>query len=144
MYNAHAPTIMVTLCCVCRHPIIVLYVAIAVSVLHVLSFLFMHWNVSFKALVSFRKVAQLIDAEYVQVIPHKFSGKAEIVPLEIRQTVRSSTATATQHQPNSRAATAVPPCQSSKHHTRIVWERTASSPRQFKNGSSSLYYQFHR
>eukprot|EP00878_Enallax_costatus_P016666 GHUV01017486.1.p1 GENE.GHUV01017486.1~~GHUV01017486.1.p1 ORF type:complete len:1230 (+),score=386.32 GHUV01017486.1:189-3878(+) len=86
MYNAHAPTIMVTLCCVCRHPIIVLYVAIAVSVLHVLSFLFMHWNVSFKALVSFRKVAQLIDAEYVQVIPHKFSGKAEIVPLEIRQT----------------------------------------------------------
>jgi hypothetical protein len=51
----------------CRHPQYVVYASIVVSVLHVLSFLFTHWIVSFNALVNYKRVGKLNDAEYIQV-----------------------------------------------------------------------------
>uniref|UniRef100_A0A383WJ86 Cation-transporting ATPase n=1 Tax=Tetradesmus obliquus TaxID=3088 RepID=A0A383WJ86_TETOB len=67
------------------HPLFVVYASVVVAVLHVLSFLFTHWLVSFNALVNYKRVQKLNDAEYIQVVPHKFSGNADIVPLEFRQ-----------------------------------------------------------
>jgi hypothetical protein len=51
----------------CRRPQYVAYASIVVSVLHVLSFLFTHWIVSFNALVNYKRVDKLNDAEYIQV-----------------------------------------------------------------------------
>jgi hypothetical protein len=51
----------------CRHPLYVVYASVVVSVLHVLSFLFTHWIVSFNALVNYKRVDKLNDAEYIQV-----------------------------------------------------------------------------
>jgi hypothetical protein len=51
----------------CRHPLYVVYASVVVSVLHVLSFLFTHWIVSFNALVNYKRVDKLEDAEYIQV-----------------------------------------------------------------------------
>jgi hypothetical protein len=45
----------------------VAYASIVVSVLHVLSFLFTHWIVSFNAVVNYKRVDKLNDAEYIQV-----------------------------------------------------------------------------
>lgn len=44
-----------------------MYLLAFVMVLQVLSFLFTAWSVSFKALVNYRPVASLEDADYVQV-----------------------------------------------------------------------------
>lgn len=52
---------------VSRHPQLVVYLLAFVMVLQVLSFLFTAWSVSFKALVNYRPVASLEDADYVQV-----------------------------------------------------------------------------
>lgn len=45
----------------------VLYAFIVVSALQVLSFLFTHWIVTFNALVNYKRVDKLNDAEYIQV-----------------------------------------------------------------------------
>lgn len=50
-----------------RHPLYVVYASVVVAVLHVLSFLFTHWLVSFNALVNYKRVEKLNDAEYIQV-----------------------------------------------------------------------------
>lgn len=63
------------------------YVLAASMVLHVLSLLFLHWNVGFDAAVSYRPVEQLADAEYVHVVPPALMGAAAIAPLEMRTAV---------------------------------------------------------
>lgn len=64
------PTPAAIMCCLwprCRHPQVCAYVLAVTMVLHVLAVLFTYWSVSFNALVNYKAVTALSDAEYVQV-----------------------------------------------------------------------------
>lgn len=57
------------------------------GVLNVLTHLFTHWSMRFRALATTASVKDLDDAELVLVVPVKFNGKTELVPLERRAVV---------------------------------------------------------
>lgn len=57
------------------------------AVLHMLAFLFTHWSVGFKAFVSCSRASTLEDADMMLVVPVKFAGSMELVPLERRVVV---------------------------------------------------------
>ncbi len=49
--------------------------------LHVLAILFTYWSVSFNALVNYKAVAALADAEYVQVSRDRASSTVQLMLL---------------------------------------------------------------
>lgn len=63
----------------------------AAAVLHVLTFLFTHWNTSVQAAVTCKRAYSLAAATQVQVIPDKFHGASEIVPIYKKLLVRDGT-----------------------------------------------------
>ncbi|OVA03886.1 Cation-transporting P-type ATPase [Macleaya cordata] len=64
------------------------------SVLHILVLLFTSWSVDFRCFVQFSKVKEIHGADACKVIPAKFSGSKEILPLHFRkQLTGSSSAT---------------------------------------------------
>ncbi len=60
------------------------------GVLNVLTHLFTHWSMRFRAFATTASVRDLDDAELVLVVPVKFNGKTELVPLERRAVVGSA------------------------------------------------------
>lgn len=48
---------------------------------HILTELFTYWSINFKALALCARVKEIRKAEVVKVVPKKFSGHTEIVPL---------------------------------------------------------------
>ncbi|KAG2488279.1 hypothetical protein HYH03_013129 [Edaphochlamys debaryana] len=54
------------------------------ALLNILVHLFTHWSISFRAAVSTADVSDLDDAEVVLVVPVRFNGKKELVPLDRR------------------------------------------------------------
>ncbi|XP_020593428.1 probable manganese-transporting ATPase PDR2 [Phalaenopsis equestris] len=57
------------------------------AVFHILVLLFTAWSVDFKCFVRFRKVSDIRSADACKVVPAKFSGAKEIVPLHFQRTV---------------------------------------------------------
>ncbi|GFR45826.1 hypothetical protein Agub_g7190, partial [Astrephomene gubernaculifera] len=55
-----------------------------VALLNILAHLFTHWSIRFRALVSTANVSDLDDAEVVLVVPVRFNGSTELVPLDRR------------------------------------------------------------
>ncbi|KXZ52689.1 hypothetical protein GPECTOR_9g735 [Gonium pectorale] len=55
-----------------------------VSLLNILVHLFTHWSIRFRTLVSTADVADVDEAEVVLVVPVKFNGTRELVPLDRR------------------------------------------------------------
>ncbi|KAJ0981077.1 hypothetical protein J5N97_009332 [Dioscorea zingiberensis] len=63
-----------------------------ISASHILVFLFTAWSVDFRCFVQFSKVNNIYGADACKIIPTKFSGAKEIVPLHFRkQSARTST-----------------------------------------------------
>uniref|UniRef100_A0ACD5THA0 Uncharacterized protein n=2 Tax=Avena sativa TaxID=4498 RepID=A0ACD5THA0_AVESA len=62
------------------------------SAFHILAFLFTAWSVDFRAFVGHSKVKDVHAANACKVIPAKFLGSKEIVPLHIQKTVAPSSA----------------------------------------------------
>ncbi|PKA61130.1 putative cation-transporting ATPase [Apostasia shenzhenica] len=56
-----------------------------VAVLHILVLLFTAWSVDFKCFVQFNKVGDILSADACKVIPAKFSGSKEVMPLHFRK-----------------------------------------------------------
>ncbi|CAK9272759.1 unnamed protein product [Sphagnum jensenii] len=59
----------------------------ALFVLHILTFLFSAWSVNFRCFVQATKVRDVHQADVVKVIPSKFSGSKEVVPLQMRKLI---------------------------------------------------------
>ncbi|CAM6077612.1 unnamed protein product [Sphagnum tenellum] len=59
----------------------------ALVVLHILTFLFSAWSVNFRCFVQATKVSDVHQADVVKVIPSKFSGSKEVVPLQMRKLI---------------------------------------------------------
>jgi hypothetical protein len=68
-----------------------------------LTFLFTHWNTSVQAAVTCKRAYSLAAATQVQVIPDKFHGASEIVPIYKKLLVRDET-TLYQPQPTSNSS----------------------------------------
>ncbi|KAJ6841422.1 putative manganese-transporting ATPase PDR2 [Iris pallida] len=64
----------------------------AAAALHVLVFLFTAWSVDFRCFVQFSKAKDVRSADACKVTPAKFSGSKEIVRLQARKPVASSSA----------------------------------------------------
>ncbi|KAG2425295.1 hypothetical protein HXX76_013876 [Chlamydomonas incerta] len=60
------------------------YGMVGASVLNILVHLFTHWSIRFRALASTAAIAETDDAECVLVVPVKFNGNTELVPLDRR------------------------------------------------------------
>ncbi|KAG2431042.1 hypothetical protein HYH02_013473 [Chlamydomonas schloesseri] len=60
------------------------YGVAGVAVLNILTHLFTHWSIRFRALASTAAIADIDDAECVLVVPVKFNGNTELVPLDRR------------------------------------------------------------
>ncbi|XP_024368121.1 probable manganese-transporting ATPase PDR2 isoform X1 [Physcomitrium patens] len=56
-------------------------------VLHILAFLFSVWSVDFRCFSQASKVTDIHQADFCKVIPAKFSGSKEVVPLQLRKLV---------------------------------------------------------
>ncbi|XXG50746.1 hypothetical protein AAC387_Pa02g4686 [Persea americana] len=54
------------------------------AVIHILAFLFTAWSVDFRCFVQFSKVKDIHHADACKIIPAKFSGSKETVPLHFR------------------------------------------------------------
>ncbi|XP_072959274.1 probable manganese-transporting ATPase PDR2 [Typha angustifolia] len=63
-----------------------------IAVTHILVLLFTGWSVDFRCFVQFSKVKDIHSANACKIIPAKFSGSKEIVPLNIRTIVAGSSA----------------------------------------------------
>ena len=61
-----------------------------IAVLHILTHLFTHWSIRFKAFVSTAVVTSIDDAELVLVVPVKFNGSIELAPLDRKPVVRKN------------------------------------------------------
>ncbi|KAI3834857.1 hypothetical protein MKW98_015970 [Papaver atlanticum] len=55
------------------------------GILHILVLLFEAWSVDFRCIVEFNKVKDIHQADSCKIIPAKFSGSKEIVPLRFRK-----------------------------------------------------------
>lgn len=54
------------------------------AVLNILTHLFTHWSIRFRAYASTAAIADIDDGECVLVVPVKFNGSTELVPLDRR------------------------------------------------------------
>ncbi|XP_074308297.1 putative manganese-transporting ATPase PDR2 [Silene latifolia] len=61
-----------------------------IAAFHILVLLFTAWSVDFKCFVQFSKVDNIHQADSCKIIPAKFCGSKEIVPLEFRKIAGSS------------------------------------------------------
>jgi hypothetical protein len=59
----------------------------AVALLNILVHLFTHWSIRFRAFASTSNLTDLDDAEVVLVVPVRFNGSTELVPLERKYVV---------------------------------------------------------
>ncbi|CAI9096849.1 OLC1v1033077C1 [Oldenlandia corymbosa var. corymbosa] len=57
---------------------------------HILVFLFTVWSIDFRCLVQYSKVNDIHQADACKVIPAKFCGSKEVVPLHVRKLAGSS------------------------------------------------------
>ncbi|GLC43701.1 hypothetical protein PLESTB_000409700 [Pleodorina starrii] len=60
------------------------YAMAVAALLNMLAHLFTHWSIQFRAFVSTANVSDLDDAEVVLVVPVRFNGSTELVPLDRR------------------------------------------------------------
>lgn len=60
------------------------------AALHILVLLFTAWSVDFKCFVQYSKVNDIHIADACKIIPNKFSGSKEVVPLDVRKQATSS------------------------------------------------------
>lgn len=61
----------------------------AIAILHILTLLFSAWSVDFRCFVQAAKVKDVNEAKICKVIPEKFSGSKEIVPLQHKKALDS-------------------------------------------------------
>ena len=60
----------------------------ACALLHILTFLFVHWSIGFRVFMTYSPARSLQDATTAKAVPLNFLGKTELVPLERRTYVR--------------------------------------------------------
>ncbi|XP_043708473.1 probable manganese-transporting ATPase PDR2 isoform X2 [Telopea speciosissima] len=61
--------------------------------IHILVLLFTAWSVDFRCFVQYSKVKDIYHADACKIIPSKFSGSKEVVPLHFRRTLSGSSST---------------------------------------------------